>query len=155
MKGRKNLSDYVRRGVTLTGFDTNLTRFAYYATGDAAGGYPVRPDVILLAVVGKFGTELLSSITAEHRRTYDHGWEAGRVWDRGQVSERLTKTINGGLWEVHQRLHEVPKLYDAIFELGYRGPAKYTSVFRAMTWMNDTKAMAPLAVADTLAGVKL
>lgn len=106
-------------------------------------------DPIMMIFIGKFGPEILGTIGLEHRRSFDHGWDAGRVWDREHVNERLTKAINGGVSDLFRRLHDLPRLYRQLTKRGYRGEAKYTSVFRAITFLSDTAALAP----DEIAGV--
>ena len=132
-------------------------QFIEYETAEEAheAGPLFGLDPILMIFVGKFGTDVLASIGTEHRRNFDHGWDGGRVWDREHVTERLTKAINGGVFELHRRLHEVPKLYSAIRELGYRGEPQFTSVFRAITFMSDVRRIAPLEIARVLEGARV
>lgn len=150
---RKPLSQYLREGAALAGGDLSPVRGAYYAVAEHPEIGPMwGSDPILMIFVGKFGPAILESIGAEHRlEIYDER----RVFDRGQVSERLTKAVNGGLWELHRRLHEVPKLYDALYQLGYRGEKKFTSVFRAITYLNDVAQLSVEEIAAKLEAVRL
>lgn len=165
---RKTLSEYLRKGAETAQRDGTAIG-AYYDTDEKVDNVPVRGgleydarevsheagplwhiDPIMMIFVGKFGPDVLASIGREHRRSFDHGWEGGRVWDVEHVSERLTKAINGGLSSLHQRLHELPRLEVALRKLGYRGEARFTSVFRAITYMSDVRHMEPLEIAAVL-----
>lgn len=146
---RKTLSEFLRKGMLLT--QGGVTR-SYYSAGPLGDAPFMEVDPILTIFVGKFGTDILKSIDAEHR--FEIYTEA-RVWDRPQVCERLTKAINGGIWELHQRLGMYPKLHSVLCERGFHGIRKYTSVFGAITFLNDRAKFAPLEIAAALEESKL
>ncbi len=113
-------------------------------------------DPLVLAFVGKFGTRLIDEIKVEARL---REWTEYRVWDREHFLERITRAINGGLPEVHRRLHEYPKLYAYLCERGFRhtpwtmkhmrGP-RGVSVFRAVAYMTNPLFMSPTEIAAVL-----
>jgi hypothetical protein len=149
---RKTLSQYLREGAATGQFD-DVCRGGYYGVMEHPEiGNLWFLDPIMLIFVGKFGSDVLASIGKEHRfETYTEA----RVWDREHVTERLTKAVNGGVWELHRRLNEHPQLYDAIYRLGFRAPRKYTSVFRAITYLSDTHRYSPEQIAAVLEEARL
>lgn len=151
---RKTLSQYLRDGSKVQ--HDGMCRNGYYAILDHPEIGPLYfLDPIMLIFVGKFGSDILGSIGKEHRLDFDDGWDKGRVWDREHVTERLTKAVNGGVWELHQRLHERPQLFDALRQRGYRGERKMTSVFRAITWLSDHEKLEAEQIAAVLEECKL
>jgi hypothetical protein len=149
---RKALSQLIRDGENVAHF-TSVPYYDRLGPLDAE----VRCDPLLLAFVGKFGPRLLDEIMAEQRG--GDPYVESRVWDREQVIEKVTRAINGGLPEVHRRLHEYPKLYAFLCEGGFRhspqalkvmrGP-QGVSVFRAIAYMTNPMFMNPAAIADKL-----
>lgn len=157
---RKTLSQYLREGATkMDALHLGPARGAYYERSPVVTAQIADPgialwrgDPILMMFVGKFGDAILKSIGDEHRvEIYDER----RVFDRPQVSERITKAVNGGLWELHRRLHEVPKLYERLRALGYSGERKFTSVFRAIVYMNDVAQLSVEEIAAALEEARL
>jgi hypothetical protein len=110
-------------------------------------------DPIMLIFVGKFGTDVLASIGKEHRfETYTES----RVWDREHVTERLTKAVNGGVWEFHRAVERAARSSTTPSTgMGFRAPRKYTSVFRAITYMSDTQKLSPDQIAAVLEECRL
>jgi len=155
---RKPLSQLILEGAKC---DVGVTHHPYF---DLLGpiGSELRCDPLLLAFVGKFGTRLLDEIVDEYR--IGDPWVEARKWDREQLVEKATRAINGGLPEVHRRLHEYPKLYVYLCEHGFRhqpgtlkemrGP-KGVSVFRAIAHMTNPMFMSPAEIAGVLAEHKL
>lgn len=128
---RKPLSQLLRDGHATTG-RLPLATHGYYTYRGAV----LHCDPILLMFVGKFGTDIITSIHAEHRLEI---YVEERQFDAPQVFERITKAVNGGLWELHRRLLDYPKLYSAMWDEGFRDPRRYTSVFRAVTFLNERR----------------
>lgn len=146
---RKALSQLIRDGAKIA----PATSVPYF---DRVG-VNVSCDPLLLAFIGKFGSRLLDEVTTESRG--DDPYVESRVWDREQVIEKVTRAINGGLPEVHRRLHEYPKLYAFLCEGGFRhspqtfkvmrGP-QGVSVFRAIAYMTNPMFMSPQDIAAKL-----
>lgn len=165
MSKRKKLSDYLRDGARDACRDGECrgTYYDHVTSKQHEAGPLWFLDPIMLIFVGKFGPAILASLGAEHRV---ETWTEARVWDREQVCERLTKAVNGGVWELHQRLHEVPRLWTTLEKLGYKLPAEalpvarkhpaaFTSVFRAITWLSDVQHKTPAEIATILEECRL
>lgn len=149
---RKPIAQCLREGAKQCGPTAAPPVAGYYLALTSGGVTAYYVDPIVMIFVGKFGTGILSQIVAEHRLDT---WTERRVWDPCHMADRITRMVNGGVFELHRRLGDLPRLDTAIRRLGYREqPAKFTSVFRAITFMHGA-GQTPEQIADALEDSRL